>query len=195
MYIWTNNFLTKEEVDYVYRSLMQLGYRLDHSVHAAKDGVVGLVGDYSDCGIFVNTPLDEDLVKFIMERFAKKNNIKIHEYLRTRAHITFKTNDKRGMDPHVDLRRRQHNWTFVYYANDSDGNINLFKKKWDGSYVDGNSLELYKSFEPKAGYALFFDGDIYHNWEYPDKTNFRYSVVINITGEIDESILEPIDFN
>lgn len=194
MYIWTNDFLTEEERNHVYRSLVQLPYYLDHSVHAAKDGVVGLIGDYSDCGILAHTPLNQELVSFIMDRFAAKYNVKVHEYLRTRAHITFRVNDKRGMDPHVDLRRRQHNYTFVYYANDSDGNINLFKKRWNGEYVDGNSLELYKSFTPKAGYALFFDGDIYHNWENPDKTNFRYSIVINIACDVDESLLEKVDF-
>lgn len=195
MYLYTNNFLTPEEVEYVQNRLANIEYVFRYSIRAAKDNIVGLTGTkYSDRGILAKEPLDEDIVNFLISKFAEKNNIKIHEILRGRANLTVKSNDKNGMEPHVDLRRIKHLYNFVYYANDSDGNTNLFRKKYTGQEIDGDSLELYKSFSPKAGYALFFDGDIFHNWEYPDKSDFRFSVVINITCDVDESIMEKVDF-
>jgi hypothetical protein len=98
------------------------------------------------------------------------------------------------MEPHVDLRRVVKNYTLGYYANDADGSTNIYSNKYTGEHIDGDSLELYKSFTPKAGYALFFDGDIFHNWEFPSEADFRFSIVINLVCDVDESMLEPVDF-
>ena len=194
MYKYTNNFLTPEEVVYLKNKIQGLPY-LFVRPNAAKDRIVGLTGSkYSDKGILVNEPLDKDIVDYIVERFAAKNNVTVHKILRGRANLTCKTNDPRPMEPHVDLRRVVKNYNLVYYANDADGSTNFYSKKYTGEHVDGDSLELYKSFTPKAGYALFFDGDIFHNWEFPIEADFRFSIVINLVCDVDESMLDPVDF-
>jgi hypothetical protein len=173
-----------------------LPYYYRKSINAQRDGIVGFEAEdkYSDTGIMLNEPLNEEFVKFLIEKFASKNNIKIIEILRGRANLTCRSSDNRPMDPHVDLRRVVKNYNFVYYANDSDGCTNLFSQKYTGENIDVDSLKIFKSFTPQSGYALFFDGDIFHNWEYPDKNNFRFSVVINITCEVDESLMEKVPF-
>ncbi len=195
MYLYTNNFLTPAEVYTLKGQICSQPYSFRPSINAAKDGVVGLTGkNYSDRGILVNEPLDDKIVRFIVDKFAEKNNVVVHEILRGRANLTCKTNDPRPMEPHVDLRRVRKNFNMVYYVNDADGSTNLYRKKYTGEHVDGDSLELYKSFSPQEGYALFFDGDIFHNWEYPAEADFRFSVVINLICDVDESILEQVDF-
>ncbi|MGA1048898.1 MAG: hypothetical protein ACO3UU_12890 [Minisyncoccia bacterium] len=182
-------------MSYTNNYLFSLPYNFQHSIHVAKDGIVGLTSDqYSDTGIMLKEPLDEKFVKFLIEKFANKNNVKIKEILRGRANLTFRSIDQRPMEPHVDLRRVKKNYNFVYYANDADGNTNLFDKKYTGEHVDVNDLNIFKSFKPKAGHALFFDGDIFHNWEYPKEVNFRFSVVINIVCDVDEAIMEKVPF-
>jgi hypothetical protein len=195
MYLYTNNFLTPAEVYYLKGQICSQPYYFRPSINAAKDGIVGLTGNnYSDRGILVNEPLDDKILNYIIEKFAAKNNITVHKILRGRANLTCKTNDPKPMEPHVDLRRVVKNYNLVYYVNDADGATNLYRQKYTGEHVDGDSLELYKSFTPKEGYALFFDGDIFHNWEYPNEADFRFSVVINLVCDVDESRLESVDF-
>lgn len=195
MYLYTNNFLDKKDMDYVNSYLFTLPYVFHPSIRTAKDGVTGLTGDtFSDTGIMLNSNIDSDVVKFLIEKFADKNNVVIHEILRSRANLTFKSTDNRPMEPHVDLRRVKKNYNFVYYANYSDGSTNLFRQRYTGDVIDPNGMETFKSFTPKAGYALFFDGDIFHNWEYPRDNNLRFSVVINITCDVDDSVMEKVDF-
>ena len=142
----------------------------------------------------VNQPVREDLTLFVITRFAQKNNVKIKKVLRSRANFTLKSVDERPGDIHVDLRRTTKNYTFVYYANDCDGNTNLYNKKYTGEHVNADDLEIYKSFKPQSGYGLFFDGDIFHNWESPRTSDYRFSLIINIECEVDESVLEKITF-
>jgi hypothetical protein len=195
MYLYVNNFLTEEEVIYARNFLFSQKYRFIESIGAAKDNVVGLTSNnFSDNGIMVVDFLDLNFATFLINKFAKKNNVKIKKILRQRGNLTFRSKEQRPMDPHVDLRRVEKHYTFVYYVNDSEGNTNLYNKRYTGEEVDPDSLTLFKSFEPKAGYALFFDGDIFHNWEYPKESDFRSSVVINIVCEIDESIMEKVPF-
>ncbi len=195
MYLYTNNFLTEEEKIFIRNRLLNIPYYFLPSIRAAKDEVVGLIGEkYSDSGIMCREPLEQDIVEFLINKFAQKNNIVIKEILRGRSNFTFRSIDERPMEPHVDLKRIKKNFNFVYYANNSDGNTNLYKKKYTGEKIDGDSLELFKSFSPKDGYALFFDGDIFHNWEYPKKNDFRLSVVINLTCDIDESVMNKVNF-
>ena len=195
MYLYVNNFLTEEEVIDVRNYLFYQKYTFIESIKAAKDNVTGLISDkFSDNGIMVIHEFDPEFAKNLINKFAEKNNIKIHKILRQRSNLTFRSKEPRPMEPHVDLRRREKNYTFVYYANDSDGNTNLYDKRYTGKEVDPNSLTLYKSFEPKAGHALFFDGDIFHNWEYPKESDFRSSIVINVVCEVDESIMEKVPF-
>jgi hypothetical protein len=195
MYLHTNNFLSKEEIEFVKEKLLSIPFRFRHSIEGARDGVVGLTNEnYSDSGVMLIEPLDEEIVKFLINKFAEKNNVKIKKILRARANLNFKSNDTRPLDPHVDLRRKIKNYNFVYYANDSDGYTTLFSQKYTGEPVDPDKLEVFKSFKPQAGYALFFDGDIFHNWENPKNFNYRLSVVVNIDCEVDESVMEQVPF-
>ena len=94
-----------------------------------------------------------------------------------------KFSDNGIMDPHVDLRMKYESFTCVYFANNSDGNTNLYNERYTGKEITQDELTLYKSFKPEAGGLLMFDGDIFHSWEYPYENDFRSSMVINIQGK------------
>lgn len=191
MYIYDNDFLTEEEKIRYAKEMKSAPYLFFDSIEAAKDNIVGIYGNkFSDNGIMtagsndwsIPDPL-RDVGKEIIGKFAKKHNFEIENILRIRTNLTFRSFDRRPMDPHVDLRMKYESFTCVYFANNSDGNTNLYNERYTGKEITQDELTLYKSFKPEAGGFLMFDGDIFHSWEYPYENDFRSSMVINVQGK------------
>lgn len=81
--------------------------------------------------------------------------------------------------PHVDFPFPH--YTFLYYVNDSDGDTILFNEKFDINkdvYDQHDDFTIFKSFTPKRGKAILFNGLTYHSSSNPQHHESR--VVINM---------------
>lgn len=187
------NFLSDEEITEYQKIFYNAQYCFRLGVEADRDGITGIYGDWHvDKPIMIsgsNNPEEDDplrpVAREILEKFAKKHKIKINDVMRTRTNMTFRSDDERPVGAHVDNRNRYEHYVFLYYVNDSDGDTVLYNQHHDGvtSYKE-EDLTIRSRFSPKAGSAIFFSGDIFHTWHYPITHDFRCSVNMNVSADL-----------
>jgi hypothetical protein len=156
---------------------------------ALTDGIHGIAGDnFVDYPLWVNSDMDETnpssvfpTAKFVVGEFAKKHNLKIKEITRSRSNISHPALDRRHTPPHVD--NRDDHYVFIYYVNDSDGDTNVYREKYDGTTRTQDDLNLFKAITPKAGLGVLFSGKVFHTWQPPLNTKARCIINMNILLE------------
>ena len=117
--------------------------------------------------------------------FCDKANIEYHALLRIRVGLFTKTiSDAKHHNPHVDYGEPHR--TAVYYVNDCDGDTFIFDQTFEdvsvedsGAYANANKFTIRRSFAPRKGKMICFDGRHYHASSYPTKASKRIAVTYN----------------
>jgi hypothetical protein len=188
LFIIDDNFLTQQEIkDIEFNLFNNTTYSFLEVGGAKTDGIHGISGEsFCDAPLFMNFSMSENdnnssfaIANFILNKFVEKHNIKIKEITRSRANISFTSNDRRHTPPHID--DRQDHYVFLYYVNDSDGNTNIYNEKFDGvTKRTEKDLTLFKSIEPVAGRGMLFSGHVFHTWQPPVNNKIRCIVNMNV---------------
>ena len=193
VYIYDTELISYQEQKMILNKIIERPFSFEAGgIHASHDGISGIPGSkFLDRPIILSgsdNMLDEDplreTIKYVVEKFCDKHNLKLLNYLRMRTNITFPSIDRRGTHPHVDLRNRFKHYVFIYYVNDSDGDTVMFDLKADGKFHTEDELIEYKRFSPVGGGALIFDADYFHTWEHPFNANYRCIMLANIQIEL-----------
>lgn len=106
-----------------------------------------------------------NLIRPVLYFMEEATDFKIVEILRMRSVITYKDphwNEEHYLTPHVDDISPEHTHTFVYYVNDCDGDT-FFYKDFYQAWDNYDKRTLVKSFTPKKGTGVLFDGKRYHS--------------------------------
>lgn len=156
---------------------------------ALTDGIHGIGGDnFIDYPLWVNSDMKDEnphsvfpIAKFVLGKFAEKNQISIKEITRSRSNVSHPAIDRRHTPPHVD--NRDDHYVFIYYVNDSDGDTNIYKEKYDGTVRTESDLNLFKAITPKAGLGVLFSGKVFHTWQPPLNTKARCIINMNVLLE------------
>lgn len=121
--------------------------------------------------------------KWLLEKFCKKNNIKIENIIRVKANLITKDCESTGYHlPHIDFDSPH--LVFLYYVNDSDGDTVFFNERYSSwGKFDSDNIHTAGKISPKAGRAVVFDGLQYHASSSPILNDFRCVININFTGK------------
>lgn len=142
---------------------------------------------------FEEKRLYNDLV-LLVNRFANKNNLKILEISRMKFNLMINSRSIKNVinTPHVDWTKKffQPNendmdikhFVLLCYINDSDGPTIIYNEKYPVKNV--KDLSIKEKINPKAGRAIFFEGDQYHSSSFPTNYNTRMVLNINLIGKI-----------
>lgn len=143
--------------------------------------------DFKDQAIY------NDLV-LLVEKFAKNNNIQVLEITRMKFNlmVNSKSIKNETNTPHVDWTTKFaklneddtdiKNFVLLVYINDSDGPTVIYNEMYP--VKDFKDLSIKEKINPKAGRAIFFEGDRYHSSSFPNKHNKRIVLNINLIGKI-----------
>lgn len=199
-----DEFLTPEEILEM-QKIMYLeqpsGFPWLFSLHSSRkleDNAAFYGAGYHDNFQFVHPiqSLDNEYSPFapfarnVLNKFTEKNKIKVNQITRMKANLI--VNDSRDIEdvntPHVDrngdVDLSQYPgklYVLLYYVNDSDGDTTMFEERYTGKPVE--SLTEISKITPRAGRAVFFDGDQYHAAASPKTSNLRCVININFMGE------------
>jgi len=144
---------------------------------------------------FEQQPICSELV-LLVERFAKKNNLEVLEILAMKFNLIVnnKTIKNKTNIPHVDFPKDffrskyqeedVNHFVLLCYINDSDGPTVIYNEKDQGLEI--KELSIKEKIDPKAGRAIFFEGDQYHSSSFPVNSNKRMVLNINIIGKINK---------
>jgi hypothetical protein len=142
---------------------------------------------------FEQEKLSKDL-SLLVERFAKKNNLEILEILRIKFNLmtSNKSIKNKVNKPHVDFSKKffestaydpdTNHFVLLCYINDSDGSTIIYNEKDPFDSLKGLSIK--EKINPKAGRAIFFEGDQYHSSSFPSEYSNRMVLNINLIGKI-----------
>jgi hypothetical protein len=114
-------------------------------------------------------------IKFMINRFSQKTNIRIKNIVRIQANLCTLmniTDQQKKSAIHKDSLQENY-ISLVYYVHDSDGDTLVF---------DNNKLNIIESCTPKQGDGLYFKSNLWHMATLP-KLNKR-RVIINFVFEI-----------
>lgn len=101
---------------------------------------------------------------------------------RIRAGMFPKMGDGGINTPHVDFHYPH--YTFLYYANDSDGDTVLFNEKIDPSLSEQERPSEFTTLarlSPKKGTGILFNGLNYHSSTPPKESDMRLAINVNFT--------------
>jgi hypothetical protein len=142
---------------------------------------------------FKEQVLYDELV-LLVQKFAKKNNIEVLEITRMKFNLMVNSKSIKNETniPHVDWTSKftrqisddleAKNYVLLCYINDSDGPTIIYNEKYPvKSFKD---LSVKEKINPKAGRAIFFEGDQYHSSSFPTNYNKRIVLNINLIGKI-----------
>jgi hypothetical protein len=188
-YIYDSALLEDNEVQSIVDEILLAPFYMDPSIKAAKDGIVGITGDkFSDRLIMVAGSNDPDhhdplrkAAKYAVDKFCDKYGFDLLDIYRTRTNLTFMSKDLRPTMPHVDLRGKYKHYVFIIYLNDCDGDTVMFDLKMDGTIHTQDELVEKKRFSPAKGAVAVFDSDYFHTWHHPAESDYRLSMVVNIS--------------
>lgn len=129
----------------------------------------------------VNSPHFE-LMRSILYFVEKAENFEVDSILRIRVRRTMKTpgaDDTTYNTPHVDLMHETPFYTFVYYAEESDGDTIFFDRVFErGSNASlQGSPAILQTVQYKKGNGVLFDGLRFHAGNSPK--NYVKRTVIN----------------
>jgi hypothetical protein len=114
-------------------------------------------------------------IKFMINRFSQKTNIRIKKIVRIQANLSTLmniTDEQKKKAIHKDYLEDNY-VSFVYYVHDSDGETLVF---------DDDKINIVEKCTPKQGDALWFKSNSWH-MATPPKQNKR-RVIINFVLEI-----------
>lgn len=133
-------------------------------------------------------------LSLLVERFAKNKNIEVLEIIRVKFNLMIdnKSIKNKTNTPHVDLTKKffdlnnygadiKH-FVLLCYINDSDGPTIIYNEKYP--FKNFKELSIKEKINPKAGRAIFFEGDQYHSSSFPSEHNRRMVLNINLIGKI-----------
>jgi hypothetical protein len=132
-------------------------------------------------------------LSLLVERFAKRNNLEILEILRMKFNLMISNEsiNNKINTPHVDFSKKffelntyasdiKH-FVLLCYINDSDGPTVIYNEK--DPVNSFKELSVKDQVMPKAGRAIFFEGDQYHSSSFPVNNTRRMVLNINILGK------------
>lgn len=126
-------------------------------------------------------PIFPYLLPIVVSAVDKLNLKYVYEKLEAgRLFLQLPSGESKQNNPHIDSTKPH--WVFLYYVNDSDGDTVFFKRKspWETDLSYGEvDFEIDKTFSPKQGTLVIFDGSTYHASSSPTKNkrcvvNFNY---------------------
>lgn len=142
---------------------------------------------------FQEEALYNDLV-LLVERFAKNNNLEILEIVRMKFNLMINSKSIKNEinTPHIDWTKKffdsnqndpdiKH-FVLLCYINDSDGPTVIYNEKYP--IKNFKDLSIKEKINPKAGRAIFFEGDQYHSSSFPTNYSTRMVLNINLIGKI-----------
>jgi hypothetical protein len=130
----------------------------------------------------------------LVNKFAKNNNIEVLEILRMKFNLMINSkNIKNEINtPHVDWTNKNFeineynkdmkHFVLLCYINDSDGPTVIYNEKYPVKSF--KELSVKEKINPKAGRAIFFEGDQYHSSSFPIDFTTRMVLNINLIGKI-----------
>jgi hypothetical protein len=130
----------------------------------------------------------------LVQKFAKNNNIEVLEITRMKFNlmVNSKSIKNETNTPHVDWTNKftrpisddleAKNYVLLCYINDSDGPTIIYNEKYPVKSF--KNLSVKEKINPKAGRAIFFEGDQYHSSSFPTNYNKRMVLNINLIGKI-----------
>jgi hypothetical protein len=142
---------------------------------------------------FEQETLYSELVSLV-NKFAKNNNIEVLEILRMKFNLMINSkNIKNEINtPHVDWTNKNFkisednkdikHFVLLCYINDSDGPTVIYNEKYPVKSF--KELSVKEKINPKAGRAIFFEGDQYHSSSFPIDFTTRMVLNINLIGKI-----------
>lgn len=187
IFIYDDNFLDENTIKNIENDVLYgKPFWYSRIGGALTDGIHGIAGDqFVDYPLFVNSDMDDNnptsvfpIAKFVLEKFAEKNNLKINKITRSRSNVSHPALDRRHTPPHID--NRDEHYVFIYYVNDSDGDTNVYNEKYDGTSRTQDDLTLFKTITPKAGLGVMFSGKVFHTWQPPLNTKARCIINMNV---------------
>ena len=181
LFIMDDNFLSDDEIKEVSKKFYAIPSLFSpFSTHPLDEKIPSVTDKYSNR--FMYTSYDDqdkrsdELGTEILNKFCIKNKIEYKSILRIRRNISFLCNDKRPSEPHIDDIRKH--LVFLYYVNDSDGDTILYKNKYKKK--KDNDMIVDTAISPKAGRAILFNGGIQHSFFYPNISEIRSTININV---------------
>jgi hypothetical protein len=144
---------------------------------------------------FENKHLYDELA-LLVNKFAKKNNIEVLEISRMKFNLMVNSkNIKNEINPpHVDQTNKFFKpsqddpdvklFVLLCYINDSDGPTIIYNEKYP--VTNFKELSIKDKIYPKAGRAIFFEGDQYHSSSFPIDSTMRMVLNINLVGKINQ---------
>lgn len=133
-------------------------------------------------------------ISLLVKRFAQNNNLEILEILRIKFNLMLNNKNIKNKvnKPHVDFSKKffesnsyssdTKHFVLLCYINDSDGSTIIYNEK--DPFDNLNELSIKEKINPKAGRAIFFEGDQYHSSSFPSEHSKRMVLNINIIGKI-----------
>jgi len=133
----------------------------------------------------------------LVDRFAKKNNLEVLEITRMKFNLMVNSKSIKNEinTPHIDWTKKffetnQYNndikhFVLLCYINDSDGPTIIYNEKYP--VKNFKDLSIKEKVSPKAGRAIFFEGDQYHSSSFPTNYNTRMVLNINLIGKINNA--------
>ena len=188
LYLVDPDFLSKDEVETIFRDIEDLPWYVNRSIGAADDGLVGIEGDlFLDRLIVFSEPYpgDDDhrlwpIARHLAEKFCNKHGLELVEIYRTRANLTCFSRDSRPLPPHIDLRNKYKHFILIVFFNDTDGDTIMYDLAYDGELHTQDDLHELARFSPTAGGAALWNGDYFHAWERPKHHDYRLSMIVNM---------------
>jgi hypothetical protein len=133
----------------------------------------------------------------LVESFAKKNNLEVLDIIRMKFNLMINSKSIKNQtnSPHIDWTRKffkpdQYGpdvkyFSLICYINDSDGSTIFYNEKYP--VKNFKELSIKEKIDPKAGRAIFFEGDQYHSSSFPNNYNKRMVLNINLVGKINNA--------
>ena len=130
----------------------------------------------------------------LVKTFARKNNLDILEITRMKFNLMVNSKSIKNQvnTPHVDWTKKfvkldkygsdAKHFVLLCYINDSDGPTIIYNEKYP--VKDFKDLSIKEKIDPKAGRAIFFEGDQYHSSSFPIEHSKRMVLNINLVGKI-----------
>jgi len=142
---------------------------------------------------FKEEALYNELV-LLVQRFAQKNNLEVLDITRMKFNLMINSKSIKNEinTPHIDWTKKffessqndpdiKH-FVLLCYINDSDGPTVIYNEKHP--VKNFKELSIKEKISPKAGRAIFFEGDQYHSSSFPINYNTRMVLNINLIGKI-----------
>jgi len=194
MFLYDDNFLTKEEILNVEKTFFsqEIGWAFfpftqgrTNATQSDVDhpGVVDVkVKDvpYFSAGIRENSQA-MIVFKSLIDKLCEKHGIEYKKLGRVKLNATPWSESGNHLYPHVDKNYdSQPHLIFLYYINDSDGDTVLFDQKYTGKKIGPEELTIMKKITPKRGSAFIVSGEHFHAITPPTKNSMRCVINANL---------------